>query len=119
MTPEQKRGRIAVATPELGAAGHGLAAQCVYIPPNYRRKRTDFQKYGIDNLASYMDAVCDNRAPLFVTPQNARTVVLMSEDGAFDATRLRVLLREAAFVFWMERGRSSELSIGLGSREIL
>jgi antitoxin YefM len=33
-----------------------------------------------NNLASYMDEVCDNRAPLFVTRQNARSVVLMSED---------------------------------------
>lgn len=32
------------------------------------------------NLASYMDAVCDDRAPLFVTRQNARTVVLIAED---------------------------------------
>jgi antitoxin YefM len=32
------------------------------------------------NLASYMDQVCDDRAPLFVTRQNARGVVLMSED---------------------------------------
>jgi antitoxin YefM len=32
------------------------------------------------NLATYMDAVCDNRAPLVVTRQNARSVVLMSED---------------------------------------
>jgi antitoxin YefM len=33
-----------------------------------------------NNLASYMDEVCDSRAPLFVTRQNARSVVLMSED---------------------------------------
>ena len=32
------------------------------------------------NLARYMDEVCDNHAPLFVTRQNAGTVVLMSED---------------------------------------
>ena len=32
------------------------------------------------NLASYMDQVCDNRAPIFVTRQNARTVVLLSQD---------------------------------------
>jgi antitoxin YefM len=32
------------------------------------------------NLASYMDGVCDDRAPLFVTRQNARTVVLIAED---------------------------------------
>jgi antitoxin YefM len=33
-----------------------------------------------NNLASYMDAVCDDRAPLFVTRPNARSVVLMSEE---------------------------------------
>jgi len=33
-----------------------------------------------NNLASYMDEVCDSRAPLFVTRQNARSVVVMSED---------------------------------------
>jgi len=33
-----------------------------------------------NNLASYMDEVCDSRAPLLVTRQNARSVVLMSED---------------------------------------
>jgi antitoxin YefM len=32
------------------------------------------------NLASYMDEVCDSRAPLVVTRQNARSVVLMSEE---------------------------------------
>lgn len=33
-----------------------------------------------NNLATYMDAVCDGRAPLVVTRQNARSVVLMSEE---------------------------------------
>jgi antitoxin YefM len=33
-----------------------------------------------NNLASYMDEVCDDRAPLTVTRQNARSVVLMSEE---------------------------------------
>ncbi len=33
-----------------------------------------------NNLASYIDEVCDNRTPLFVTRQNARSVVLMSEE---------------------------------------
>jgi antitoxin YefM len=32
-----------------------------------------------NNLASYMDEVCDSRAPLLVTRQNARSVVIMSE----------------------------------------
>ncbi|CCE08973.1 antitoxin of the YoeB-YefM toxin-antitoxin system [Bradyrhizobium sp. STM 3843] len=33
-----------------------------------------------NNLATYMDAVCDDRAPLVVTRQNARSVVLISEE---------------------------------------
>jgi antitoxin YefM len=32
------------------------------------------------NLAKYMDEVCDNRDALHVTRQNARTVVMMSEE---------------------------------------
>jgi antitoxin YefM len=32
------------------------------------------------NLATYMEQVCDTRAPLHVTRQNARAVVLISED---------------------------------------
>jgi antitoxin YefM len=33
-----------------------------------------------NNLASYMDQVCDDRSPLVVTRQNARSVILMSEE---------------------------------------
>src|SRR5436305_5315073 len=33
-----------------------------------------------NNLASYMEKVCDDRAPLVVTRQNARSVVIMSEE---------------------------------------
>ena len=32
------------------------------------------------NLARYMDEVCDNRAALLVTRQNARSVVMVSEE---------------------------------------
>ena len=32
------------------------------------------------NLAAYMDRVCDDRAPLVVTRQNARSVVMISEE---------------------------------------
>lgn len=32
------------------------------------------------NLAAYMDQVCDDRAPLIVTRQNARSVVMLSEE---------------------------------------
>jgi antitoxin YefM len=31
-------------------------------------------------LAAYMDQVCDSRAPLYVTRQGGRTVVVISED---------------------------------------
>ena len=33
-----------------------------------------------EHLAEYMDEVCDNRAALHVTRQNARTVVVLSEE---------------------------------------
>jgi antitoxin YefM len=33
-----------------------------------------------NNLASYMDQVCDDRAPLVVTRQNARSIIMMSEE---------------------------------------
>lgn len=32
------------------------------------------------NLGAYMDSVCDDHVPLFVTRPNARSVVLISED---------------------------------------
>jgi antitoxin YefM len=32
------------------------------------------------NLAKYMEDVCDSRAPLHITRQNARTVVMVSEE---------------------------------------
>lgn len=32
------------------------------------------------NLAGFMDQVCDSRAPLLVTRQNARSVVMVSEE---------------------------------------
>jgi antitoxin YefM len=33
-----------------------------------------------NNLASYMDEVCDSRSAIHVTRQNARTVVMISEE---------------------------------------
>ena len=44
-----------------------------------------------NKLASYMDEVCDNHAPLLVTRQNARSVVIMSEqdyDGLMETVHL-------------------------------
>ena len=48
------------------------------------------------NLASYMDAVCDNRDTLVVTRQNARSVVLMSEDEFASMMETLHLLRSPA-----------------------
>jgi antitoxin YefM len=44
-----------------------------------------------NKLASYMDEVCDSHAPLLVTRQNARSVVIMSEqdyDGLMETVHL-------------------------------
>ena len=44
-----------------------------------------------DNLAAYMDEVCNGRAPLLITRRNARSVVLMSEedyDGLIETVHL-------------------------------
>jgi antitoxin YefM len=48
------------------------------------------------NLATYMDSVCDSRAPLFVTRQNARSVVLMSEEDYEGLIETVHLLRSPA-----------------------
>jgi antitoxin YefM len=44
-----------------------------------------------NNLATYMDEVCDDRVPLVITRRNARNVVLMSEedyDGLMETVHL-------------------------------
>jgi antitoxin YefM len=48
------------------------------------------------NLASYMDEVCDSRMPLFVTRQNARSVVILSEDEYEGILETLHLLRSPA-----------------------
>ena len=48
------------------------------------------------NLAKYMDEVSDSRAPLHVTRQNARTVVMMSEDEYDGMIETLHLLRSPA-----------------------
>ncbi len=53
---------------------------------------TDFRQ----RLAKYMDEVCDNRAPLRVTRQNARTVVVLSEDEYEGMVETLHLLRSPA-----------------------
>ena len=53
---------------------------------------TDFRQH----LAKYMDEVCDNREPLRVTRQNARTVVVLSEDEYEGIVETLHLLRSPA-----------------------
>jgi antitoxin YefM len=49
-----------------------------------------------NNLAKYMDEVCDSRAALHVTRQNARTVVMMSADEFESMQETLHLLRSPA-----------------------
>lgn len=48
------------------------------------------------NLADLMDEVCDSRAPLTITRQNARSVVMMSEDDYEGLMETVHLLRSPA-----------------------
>jgi antitoxin YefM len=48
------------------------------------------------NLATYMEAVCDSRDALVVTRQNARSVVLLSEDEYESMMETLHLLRSPA-----------------------
>jgi antitoxin YefM len=48
------------------------------------------------NLAKYMEEVSDSRAPLHITRQNARTVVMMSEDEYDGMVETLHLLRSPA-----------------------
>ena len=48
------------------------------------------------NLAKYMDEVCDSRASLHITRQNARGVVMISEDEYDSLMETLHLLRSPA-----------------------
>lgn len=48
------------------------------------------------NLADFMDQVCDSHAPLTVTRQNARSVVMVSEDDYEGLMETVHLLRSPA-----------------------
>jgi antitoxin YefM len=53
---------------------------------------TDFRQH----LARYMDEVCDSRAPLRVTRQNARPVIVLAEDEYDGIMETLHLLRSPA-----------------------
>ncbi len=48
------------------------------------------------NLAKYLDEVCDTHAPLHITRQNARTVVMLSEEEYEGLLETLHLLRSPA-----------------------
>ena len=66
------------------------------------------------NLASYMDKVCDSRDALVVTRQNARSVVILSEDEYESLLETLHLLRSPAnaarLVSAIEEAASGKLS---------
>jgi antitoxin YefM len=53
---------------------------------------TDFQQH----LAAHMDSVCDSTAPLRITRQNARPVIVLSEDEYEGIMETLHLLRSPA-----------------------
>lgn len=56
------------------------------------------------NLAKYMDEVCDNRDALTVTRQNARSVVMLSEEEYESMIETLHLLRSPANASHLLRG---------------
>jgi antitoxin YefM len=66
------------------------------------------------NLAKYMDEVCDSRAALHVTRQNARSVVMMSEqeyEGMLETLHLlRSPVNAARLLRSIESAEAGELT---------
>jgi antitoxin YefM len=56
------------------------------------------------NLAKYMDEVCDNRDALTVTRQNARSVVMLSEQEYESILETLHLLRSPTNAAHLQRG---------------
>jgi antitoxin YefM len=70
------------------------------------------------NLAKYMDEVCDSRAALHVTRQNARGVVMMSEEEYEGMLETLHLLRSPANAARLLRSIESADAGGLTERAI-
>ena len=76
---------------------------------------TDFRQ----RLAKYMDDVWDNRAPIHVTRQNARTVVLLSEEEYEGMVETLHLLRSPANAERLLRSVESAEAGRLSEHEII
>jgi antitoxin YefM len=70
-------------------------------------------------LAHYMDEVCDSRAPLHITRQNARTVVMISEDEYESMMETLHLLRSPVNAARLLRSIHAADAGNLTEREII
>ncbi len=71
------------------------------------------------NLAKYMDEGCDNRDPLIVTRQNARSVVMVSEEEYDSMVETLHLLRSPANAAHLQRGLKEAASGKMIERQIV
>lgn len=76
---------------------------------------TDFRQ----RLAKYMDEVWDSRAPLRVTRQNARPVIVLSEDEYEGMVETLHLLRSPANAGRLHRSIQSAEAGELTEREVV
>jgi antitoxin YefM len=71
------------------------------------------------NLAKYMDEVCDTRAALHITRQNARSVVLLSEEEYEGMLETLHLLRSPANAARLLRSLESAEKGALAERDLI
>lgn len=71
------------------------------------------------NLAKYMEEVCDNRAPLHITRQNARTVVMVSEEEYEGMIETLHLLRSPANAERLHRSIKASSARKLTERDLV
>ena len=71
------------------------------------------------NLAKYMEEVGDSRAPLHITRQNARTVVMMSEEEYEGMMATLHLLRSPANAARLMRSIKAAGTGNLKKRELI
>ncbi len=71
------------------------------------------------NLAKYMEEVSDSRAPLHITRQNARAVVMMSEDEYESMMETLHLLRSPANAARLARSIHAAEAGKLTERDII
>jgi antitoxin YefM len=71
------------------------------------------------NLAKYLDEVCDTHAALHITRQNARTVVMISEEEYEGMLETLHLLRSPANAARLLRSLESAEKSGLAEHDLI